>query len=128
MARPVKEGIDHFPHSVFASENDKVSELIERHGAIGYAWYFIHLEYLYRDNEYCLDISSEETITAICQKLKISLEEYHSVLTLAIDNGLFDKERYVTDKCLTSDGVNKRAAKMTKDRERMRKAYKRKKR
>jgi DnaD/phage-associated family protein len=126
MARPQKEGMDYFPHDVYASSDEKIEPLILLYGAKGYAFYFLHLEYIYRNKELEFDISDAETREVIQQKLHISTDEYEQILQTALKKKCFDKKYYEEFNKLTSNGIKKRAATVYEKREKMRIAYERK--
>jgi DnaD/phage-associated family protein len=126
MARPQKEGLDYFPHDVYASSDEKIEPLILIYGAKGYAFYFLHLEYIYRSKDLEFDISDAETREVIQQKLRISADEYELILQTALKKKCFDKKYYDEFHKLTSDGIKKRAATVYEKREKMRLAYERK--
>lgn len=44
MARPLKEGMDYFPHDTDASDDEKIEALRAIYGNDGYAFYFILLD------------------------------------------------------------------------------------
>ena len=48
MARPLKAGLNYFPHDTDAVNDDKLQSLMALHGAEGYAFYFILLERIFR--------------------------------------------------------------------------------
>lgn len=123
MARPQKEGLDYFPHDVYASSDEKIEPLILLYGAKGYAFYFLHLEYIYRHNNCELDISDAETREVICQKLHINSEEYQQILQTCLKKGCFDKKYFDETGKLTSNGAKKRASSVLEKREKMRIVY-----
>ena len=127
MARPQKEGMDYFPHDVSAASDPKVEPLLLLYGANGYAFYFIHLEYIYREPNFEFDVSDTETRKVICQKLHLKLEEYEQILQTALKKNCFDKSYYEKTGRLTSNGVKKRALVVTEKREKMRQHYENKK-
>jgi hypothetical protein len=126
LARPQKEGLDYFSHSVYAASDPKLEPVLLLYGAKGYAFYFLHLEYIYRNNELEFDISDAETREVIAQKLHISAEEYNQILESMLKKNLFDKTYYDDTHKLTSNGVKKRASSVFEKRERMRVAYEQK--
>lgn len=123
MARPQLEGLSYFPHDTYASSDEKLEPLILLYGAKGYAFYFLHLEYIYRNKDLEFDISDAETREVITQKLHISADEYNQILQTALKKKCFDKNYF--DECgkLTSGGIKKRAVSVLEKRERMRLAY-----
>jgi len=124
MARPPKEGLDYFPHDVHASNDEKIEPLIMIYGAKGYAFYFLHLEYIYRSGELTFDISDDETIKVMCGKLKISRTEYDKILNTCLKKKCFDEEVFKSSHKLTSNGIKKRAKTILDKRESDRKRYK----
>jgi hypothetical protein len=126
LARPQKEGLDYFPHDVYAASDPKIEPILLLYGAKGYAFYFLHLEYIYRSNSLEFDISDAETREVIAQKLHISAEEYERILQTSLKKNLFDKTYYDDTHKLTSNGVKKRASSVFEKRERMRVAYEQK--
>jgi hypothetical protein len=123
VARPKEEGLTYFPHDTNAANDLKIEPLLLLYKSKGYAFYFIHLEYIYRNGSLELDISDAETREVIQQKLGINSEEYNSILFTALKKQCFDKEYYEKTGRLTSDGVKKRAEMVFKKRENMRKHY-----
>ena len=126
MARPQKEGLDYFPHDVYAASDPKLEPILLLYGAKGYAFYFLHLEYIYRSNDLEFDISDAETREVIAQKLHISADEYNQILESVLKKNLFDKKCYGDTQKLTSNGVKKRASSVLEKRDRMRLAYEQK--
>ena len=123
MARPQKDGLDYFPHDVYASSDEKIEPLILLYGAKGYAFYFLHLEYIYRNQDLQFDVSDAETKEVICQKLKITADEYSQILNTALKKKCFDKKVFDETGTLTSNGIKKRASIVVKKRENMRNYY-----
>jgi DnaD/phage-associated family protein len=123
MSRPQKDGLDYFPHDVYASSDEKIEPLILLYGARGYAFYFLHLEYIYRNKDLTFDISDAETMQILCQKLGINSEEYKQILKTALKKQCFDKEFFEETGKLTSNGVKKRAEIVIQKREKMRYKY-----
>ena len=126
MARPPKEGLEYFPHDVYASSDEKIEPLILLYGSNGYAFYFIHLEYIYRNKDLEFDISDAETREVIQQKLHISADEYNQILQTALKKKLFNPKYFDETGKLTSNGIKKRASSVFEKREKMRLAYERK--
>ena len=123
MARPQKEGLDYFPHDVYAASDEKIETLVMLYGAKGYAFYFMHLEYIYRKDSLSFQVSDAETRQIICNKLQILPEEYEKILQTALKYGCFDKEHYDETGELTSNGVKKRAEPVFEKRQKMAERY-----
>jgi uncharacterized phage protein (TIGR02220 family) len=123
LARPIKDGMDYFPHDTDASSDEKVEALMMLYGTKGYTFYFILLERIYRAPEFELNISDAETIQILSRKMTITTEEFHQILNSAIKHKCFDRERYEKDSVLTSNGIKKRAGIVVEKREKMRVKY-----
>lgn len=122
MARPIKEGMDYFPHDTDASNDEKIEALRALHGNDGYAFYFIILERIYRSNDAELDISKPAVLAALISKVGVSRERFDEILNTAFDIGCLDKESYEQDQVLTSNGIKKRAKEVDKLRNKWRKS------
>jgi len=113
MARPKKIGLDYFPHDTDSTTDPKIEPTIMIYGARAYAFYFVHLEYCYRSDDLCIDISAseigEEMREVICRKLHITAQEYDDILASFFRHGAFDKKVFDKTGKLTSDGIKKRA-------------------
>ena len=79
MARPIKDGMDYFPHDTDASNDEKVEALRSLYGNDGYAFYFILLERIYRTNEAELDVSDAETIQILARKVSVTTEKFEQI-------------------------------------------------
>jgi len=108
MARQKKDGMDYFPHDTNANSNIKLEPIVATFGAEGYAFYFLHLEYIYKNKDFELDLNDSETVILICTKLKISEEKYFQILNSCLNRNLFDKKLYEKKKRLSSGGVKER--------------------
>ena len=119
MARPRKEGMDYFPHDAHAAADEKLEAMLMLHGAKGYAFFFLHLEYLYRRDNLAVKITKPFK-AVMCAKMQITEDEYDQVLQTALECGLFDAERYAATNELFSHGVLKRAGVVFDEREKER--------
>ncbi len=108
MARPIKLGMDYFPHDTDASGDEKVESLMMSHGPMGYTFYFILLERIYRTDNGELIISEAETRQLLARKMFITIQEFDNLLATALKKGCFDKEVYESRGALTSHGIKKR--------------------
>lgn len=124
MARPVKEGMDYFPHDTDAMNDEKVETLMMLYGTKGYAFYFILLERIYRQPNFELDVSDAETRQILSRKITITPQEFETILKSSIKHKCFNKEMYEEYGILTSNGIKKRTTAVVDKREKMRKAYK----
>lgn len=123
MARPRKEGMDYFPHDVNLSSDKKVEALRIIHGNDGYAFYCIMLELIYQEKDFELDVSDAETIQILAKKVEVTPQKLQEMIKTSIKHGCFDRERYVKDGVLTSNGIKKRASIVVEKREKMRQSY-----
>jgi hypothetical protein len=109
MARPVKSGLDYFPHDTDASSDEKIEGLRALYDNDGYAFFFISLERIYRTPEMFLDISTPEAEKILAKKVGIRIDRFKNILKSALELGLFDKELFNNSKQLTSNGIRSRA-------------------
>ena len=123
MARPIKEGLDYFPHDTDAVNDEKIEVLRSLYGNDGYAFFFILLERIYRTPHAELDISDAETIQILARKISITSERFTEILTTALKWGCFDKDAYKNGHILTSNGIKKRASVVLEKRKSMRDKY-----
>ena len=130
MARPIKEGMDYFPHDTDSSSDEKIELLTGIYGNDGYAFYFIMLERIYRNKDFCIDVSDAETkeemFQILSKKTRLSLEEFNKILKTSFKYGLFDKKLYEEKGIITSDGIQKRAGTVVAKRIAMQNRYKKK--
>lgn len=108
MARPIKEGMDYFPHDTDAVNDEKIEALKSVYGNNGYAFYFILLERIYNSEDGRLDVSNKLKRMAIINKIGINENEFNAIMDDAFDVGLFDKQEYKENNVLTSNGIRKR--------------------
>lgn len=127
MARPIKEGMDYFPHDTDASNDKKIEALRALYGNDGYAFYFIMLEQIYQEPNYELLISAEETreemLQILASKVAVTTERFTQILKTAIKWNCFDKELYTQEGILTSNGIKRRAGVVQEKRDKMRIRY-----
>lgn len=130
MARPLKEGLDYFPHDTDASNDEKIEALRSIHGNNGYVFYFILLERIYRTPNFELDISASETgeemKQILARKIAVTMQEFNLMLETAFRWGCFDVQKYHEKGVLTSNGIKKRASAVLEKREKMRNLYRQK--
>lgn len=121
MARPIKDGMEYFPHDTDAASDEKIEILMANYGAKGYAFYFYMLERIYRNPNFEIRVIDAETRQLFANKLSITLQEYDSILETALKFGSFCKKSYEERGVLTSQGIKKRADIVLKKRISMRK-------
>jgi hypothetical protein len=121
MARPLKEGMDYFPHDTDAANDEKIEALRALHGNDGYAFYFILLERIYRTSSAELDVSKTAILAALIKKIGVSMDKFNEILETAFDINCLDREQYENRCVLTSNGIRKRFTEVNKIRENWRK-------
>lgn len=112
MARPVKEGMDYFPHDVDSLSDEKIEVMRALYGNDGYAFYFIILERIYKTSSGTFDLSKNIVTATLIKKIGVSSELFYQMVETSLEIGLFDKEAYETSKILTSNGIQKRFQKV----------------
>ena len=126
MARPLKEGLDYFPHDTDASNDEKIEALRALYGNDGYAFYFILLERIYRTPNSELDVSDTETLQILAGKVGAPLDAFNKMLETALKKGCFDARKWRENAVLTSNGIKKRAKIVLEKRQSMRERYEQK--
>lgn len=131
MSRPIKEGLDYFPHDVNSSNDKKIEALRALYGNDGYAFYFIMLEQIYQEPNGELDVSDAETREEIMQilskKIAVTNELFLKMLDTAMKWGCFDKQMYTEQGIITSNGIKKRMGVVIEKRQKMRDRYQQRK-
>ena len=123
MARPLKKGLDYFPHDTDAMNDEKLEIMQLLYGNDGYAFYFKMLERIYRSTDLLLDVSDAETKLVMIKKCNVDEERFDKMLATALRHGLFDQNAFNEFGVVTSKGVHKRSEMVTKKRENMRERY-----
>lgn len=108
MARPLKKGLDYFPHDTDAVTDEKIEILRSLYGNDGYAFYFILLERIYRTDKGELDISTNVKKAGVNFRINVSLELFTKMLESSFEINLFDKATYEERGFLTSKGIKER--------------------
>ncbi|MCP4763210.1 MAG: DUF4373 domain-containing protein [archaeon] len=119
MARPIKTGMDYFPHDTDACNDEKVEMLRLLYGNDGYAFYFIMLERVYRTpkgelkiltgfDENKNPIFDEDMVTILSKKILISPELFHKILKTCLKNKIFCEKTFEKNKSISSHGIKKR--------------------
>lgn len=128
MARPMKDGLDYFSHDTDASSNVKIRALTELHGNDGYAFFFIHLEMIYRSSSLELDLSDSYIRKIYARQLKLTEEKYDEILETALHFRCFDPDAYRERQVLTSQSIRIRAEVVLEKRRKMNGSYEQKRR
>lgn len=127
MARPIKNGMDYFPHDTDASSDEKLEALRSLYKNDGYAFYFILLERIYRSENGELSIENEAVFKLLLRRIGVSHTKFTKMLQTSFELNLFNKEKFENEKVITSNGIKRRASSIETERERKRKQYKSKK-
>lgn len=123
MARPLKTGMDYFPHDTDASSDEKVEALRAIYGNDGYAFFFILLERIYRTAGAELSISDAETRQILSRKVAVTEQKFDEMLQTALRWGCFDGVAFSENGVLTSPGIKRRAQAIQEKRSKMRVRY-----
>lgn len=134
MARPLKEGLDYFPHDVDLSNDDKIEMLESKYGLAGYAIYLKLLEKVYK-NGGKLSLKEPGMMERLARKWAVD-NPVHNPVDKVVDNlvwlenvidwmvlaKLWQKRDWERGKLLISEGVTKRmeVVKNKRDKERNR--------
>jgi len=121
MSRPMKEGLDYFPHDVDLSKNDKINELEILYGNDGYAIYLKLLERIYKKGDN-FRISDAETIQILSRNCNVSIERFTEILNKCLKLGLFSSVEYQKG-ILTSDEIKRRIKPVFEKRKKMQEKY-----
>lgn len=120
MGRPMKEGLDYFPHDTDAANDEKIEAIKSLFGAEGYAFYFISLERIYRTKNGQLEIGSRERRASLTAKIGVDDARFMEMLNAAFEVGLFDRKAFDAKGLLTSKGIKRRVRQVNDERERKR--------
>ena len=123
MARPIKSGLDYFPHDCDASGDEKIEALRSLYGNDGYAFYFILCERIYRTPDFELDVSDAETRQILSRKVGVTAAQFEKMLATSLKRGCFEQKAYSKRKVLTSNGIKQRGSAILQRREKMRDSY-----
>jgi len=123
MARPIKRGMEYFPHDTDARNDMKIRKLRAVHGNDGYATYFILLENIYRSNDYKMEVSDTETRLILSEECRISEQKLSEIILKCLDLDLFSKMYYEKYELLTSEAILLRAAPIEKKRKKNKSDY-----
>jgi hypothetical protein len=117
LARPLKTGLEYFPHDVCMSEDIKVKKLEARFGLTGYAIYNKLLETIYKYKG-AFNLQDEEDLHLFASTWKITAEQLREIINYCIKVKLF------TDENLSSKGISERINAIDQLREKKRSYYK----
>lgn len=105
MARPIKPGLDYFPHNT--RMNYKVDLVEAKYGLEGYAIILKLYEKIYDEHGYYCEWNND----IACQfayKLHIEEEKLNAILDEIINRGILDRGIFEKYSVLTSKGIQKR--------------------
>lgn len=125
MARPIKEGLDYFPHDVDLSNDEKIEAMEALYLNDGYSFYCKLLERIYRSGGK-LKFEGKENIIILAKKCNVSIDLFEQMLKSAFVLDLFDKEAGKNG-ILTSSGIQERFSMVTGKRVKMREVRENKK-
>ena len=117
MSRPLKTGLDYFPHDTMAHADPKLRSLMALYGPDGYTFYFIMLEIIFRSDNGRITIGKPSEKIGIAHTMCMKLKRFEQVLETALDIGCFNMDEYMDHGVLTSNGVSKRIQKIKEERE-----------
>lgn len=120
MGRPLKEGLDYFPHDTDAATDEKIEAMRALFGAEGYAFYFISLERIYRTKKGQIEIDTREKRASLVARIGVSDERFLELLEASFRVSLFDRKAFDTKGLLTSGGIKRRVRRVNEERERKR--------
>ena len=121
MARPLKEGLDYFPHDTDALNDNKIERLVTKFGLVGYGFYFALLEKIYAGMPQSFQWNLNENAANFSRKCRLFRKNSERILNFCVECGLFDKVYFQKDSTLTSDSIRERAETILKARETKRK-------
>ena len=90
MGRPLKKGVDYFPH--MCSHGKTMYILEQRWGNDGYAFWFKLLELLGSTEGHVLDAENTATREFLAAKTRLSVEQCYEILNLLADLDAIDQE------------------------------------
>ncbi|HOI28212.1 MAG TPA: DUF4373 domain-containing protein [Melioribacteraceae bacterium] len=122
MARPLKIGLDYFPHDVDASSDEKIERLRAQFKNDGYSFYFMMLERIYRTNDGRL-LLDETAKKIFAKRMGLSLKKFSEILNCCLKNFLFSQDEFEKNSVITSQGIQKRFFEIQAERERKRDRY-----
>lgn len=120
VGRPLKEGLDYFPHDTDAVNDEKIEAMRALFGAEGYAFFFISLERIYRTKNGQLDIGNKERRAFLAGRIGVTDDRFIEMLNASFEVGLFDRKAFESKGLMTSKGIKRRTQQVNKERERKR--------
>ena len=120
MARPLKAGLDYFPHDVSLTSDRKFRPLRKRYGYLAPMVYMVLLELIYGDKGYYLDYNDPESVLLdieerLSGKYQPETETLESVICDLVAQGLLSHDHFER-KIITSKRIQASYYKATVDR------------
>jgi len=119
MARPLKQGLDYFPHDTDAINDKKIQKLIDEYGLAGYGFYFALLADIYADLP--APYKWEENVKIFAHRCRLSGAKAQRMLSFCVEIHLFDADNFTKDSTLISQSITERADSILKVRDAKRK-------
>jgi uncharacterized phage protein (TIGR02220 family) len=111
MAAPQKEGLEYFPVDVDMAQDDKIYMIEVECGLEGFGLLMKLLMKVYK-NSYYLDWN-EKTAKIFAHKNSVDVNVINNLIQSALENKVFNEEKYEQYNILTSTGIQKRYFKAT---------------
>jgi len=108
MARPLKKGVDYFPHDITHGKTLFVLE--QRWGNDGYAVWFKLLEALGSEAEHYLDLRDEATMLHLSAKCRVSTQILREILSALATMGAISSELWFKSEVIWSQNFVDRVA------------------
>jgi hypothetical protein len=105
MARPIKIGLDYFPHDT--EFDNELEYIIAIHKETGYYVYFRLLERLYNVFGYYYP-ADKKSLALLSNKINVTINRINAIINDCLDEHLFDKRLHKEYEILTSRGIQKR--------------------
>ena len=120
MARPLKAGLDYFPHDVSLTSDRKFRPLRKRYGYLAPMVYMVLLELIYGDKGYYLDYNDPESVLMdieerLSGKYQPETETLESVICDLVAQGLLSHDHFER-RIITSKRIQASYYKATVDR------------
>lgn len=105
MARPLKKGLDYFPHDT--ALNDSVELIVAEFGAVGYMVYFRLLEKIYSNEGYYCEWNDDVALL-FAQRNGMGANVVSEIIAACLRRCLFDRGKFEQCSILTSKGIQER--------------------
>jgi DnaD/phage-associated family protein len=121
MGRPLKDGLDYFPHDCDMRDDPRLKMMRTLFGNDGYAFYCVLLEIIYAQPK-CTLILTPQMEAYVIKEIRVSPRKFREMLAAATskDVQLFDGFSWESQKSITSRSIQERAKLALRHREEMR--------